>query len=91
MAEKEAPSNKAADLRRAAENIARENADQLPENLLALSDEETRQALHELRQETEARKQPQVFLQEGNDTILLVDDEASVLSALTRAMRNLCV
>ena len=38
-----------ADLRREAEKIARENADQPPENLLAMSLEETRHALHELR------------------------------------------
>ena len=31
---------------------------------------------------------PQTILQEGPDTILLVDDEPHVLSALTRALRN---
>ncbi|MEI7671832.1 MAG: response regulator, partial [Deltaproteobacteria bacterium] len=31
---------------------------------------------------------PQEHLQEGNDTILLVDDEPHVLAALTRALRN---
>ena len=38
-----------ADLRREAEKIYRENADQSPENQLAMSHEETRQTLHELR------------------------------------------
>jgi len=42
----------------------------------------------QLRQEIEARERPQEFLQEGNDTILLVDDEPHVLSALTRTLRN---
>jgi len=50
MTEQDTHSTKvAADLRREAEKIARENADQSPENLLALSQEETRHALHELR------------------------------------------
>ena len=50
MTEQETHSTKAAeDLRCEAEKIARENADQSPENLLALSHEETRHALHELR------------------------------------------
>ena len=50
MTEQETHSTKAAeDLRREAEKIARENADQSPENLLAMSHEETRHALHELR------------------------------------------
>ncbi|MEI7673334.1 MAG: PAS domain S-box protein, partial [Deltaproteobacteria bacterium] len=42
----------------------------------------------QLRQETEAHKQPQELLQEETDRVLLVDDEPSVLSALTRALRN---
>ncbi|MFZ4440328.1 MAG: PAS domain S-box protein, partial [Syntrophales bacterium] len=49
MTEKETQPNEAADLRYSAEKIARENADQTPENLLAMSHEETRHALHELR------------------------------------------
>ena len=50
MTEKETHPTKAAeDLRREAEKLARENADQSPENLLALSHEESRHALHELR------------------------------------------
>ena len=49
MTEKETQPNQAADLRRDAEKIARENADPSPENLLALSHEKTRHALHELR------------------------------------------
>ena len=48
--------------------------------------------LHELLEqmavETEARERPQAILQMDNDTILLVDDEPGVLSALTRALRN---
>ena len=42
----------------------------------------------QLRQETEARKQPQELLLQENDTILLVDDEPHVISALTRTLRN---
>jgi PAS domain S-box-containing protein len=42
----------------------------------------------QLRQETEQRKWPQAIFQEGADTILLVDDEPHVLSALTRSLRN---
>jgi len=42
----------------------------------------------QLRQETEGREWPQAILQEGADTILLVDDEPHVLSALTRSLRN---
>ena len=42
----------------------------------------------QLRQETQARKQPQELLQQENDTILLVDDEPHVISALTRTLRN---
>ena len=49
MTEKETQPNQAADLRRLAEEIARKNVDQTPENLLAMSHEETRHALHELR------------------------------------------
>ena len=43
------PTRHAADLRRRAEEIARENAARSPENLEALSPEETRRTLHELR------------------------------------------
>ena len=49
MTEKETQPTPAADLRRKAEEIIRENADQSPENLLAVSHEETLHALHELR------------------------------------------
>ncbi|MFZ4441477.1 MAG: PAS domain S-box protein, partial [Syntrophales bacterium] len=49
MTEKETNPNQAADLRREAENITRENADQSPEDLQAMSHEEIRHALHELR------------------------------------------
>ena len=49
MTEQETHSNQAADLRREAEKIARGNAYQSPENMLALSHEETRHVLHELR------------------------------------------
>ena len=49
MTEKETHPNQAADLRREAENIARENADRSPEDLQAMSHEEIRHALHELR------------------------------------------
>ncbi|MFZ4439451.1 MAG: hypothetical protein ACOYOS_13560 [Syntrophales bacterium] len=49
MAEKETQQNQAADLRRKAEKIARENAVQSPKDLLAMSHEETLHALHELR------------------------------------------
>ncbi|MFZ4440129.1 MAG: ATP-binding protein [Syntrophales bacterium] len=48
--------------------------------------------LHELLEqmvvETEARERLQAILQMDNDTVLLVDDEPGVLSALTRALRN---
>ncbi len=49
MTEKETCSGKAADLRRRAEEIAREKAAQSPEDLEVLSPEETRQTLHDLR------------------------------------------
>jgi len=42
----------------------------------------------QMRQETDARERPQEILQEENDTVLLVDDEPHVLSALTRSLRN---
>lgn len=49
MTEKETRSDKAARLRKQAEAIARKNVAGLPENKDAMSPEETRQALHELR------------------------------------------
>ena len=49
MTEKEPDPTLAADLRRKAEEIIRGNADQPPKDLLAMSHEETRHALHELR------------------------------------------
>ena len=62
MAKQETHPNQA-DLRRKAEEIARENA-------------------------APGDSFPQEHQQEGNDTILLVDDEPHVLAALTRALRN---
>ncbi len=49
MTEKKTPSGQAADLRMQAENIIREKTMRMPESLEALSPEETRQTLHELR------------------------------------------
>ena len=49
MTEKETRSGQAADLHRQAEEIAREKEAQSPENLEAMSLEETQQTLHELR------------------------------------------
>jgi PAS domain S-box-containing protein len=49
MTEKETRSGQANDLRRRAEEIAREKAARMPENLEALAPEEVRQLLHELR------------------------------------------
>ncbi|MFZ4441707.1 MAG: hypothetical protein ACOYOS_25150 [Syntrophales bacterium] len=49
MTEKKTPPNKAADMRKQAEEIARENAVQSPESLEAMSPEAIRQTLHELR------------------------------------------
>jgi len=49
VTEKEIPSRQAADLRRQAENIVREKTIRIPENINALSPEETRQTLHELQ------------------------------------------
>jgi len=49
MTEKATHPSQADDLRREAEKIARENADRSPEDLQAMSHEETRYALHELR------------------------------------------
>ncbi|MDP2725011.1 MAG: hypothetical protein Q8O44_01940, partial [Syntrophales bacterium] len=49
MTEKETRSGQANDLRRRAEEIAREKASRMPENLEALAPEEVRQLLHELR------------------------------------------
>ena len=49
MTSKDNRPEQAAELRRQAEEIAREKAAQSPENLEALSPEETRQTLHELR------------------------------------------
>ncbi|MFZ4440499.1 MAG: hypothetical protein ACOYOS_18910 [Syntrophales bacterium] len=48
MTEQETHLTQAAELRRKAEMIVRANADQPPEDLLAMSHEETRHALHEL-------------------------------------------
>jgi hypothetical protein len=49
MAESETHPNLATDLRSQAEKIAGDNAARSPENLLAISPEETKQTLHELR------------------------------------------
>ncbi len=76
MTTQETHTTQEADLRRRDEVIAGENAARSPENREGMRGDSLSQAL------------PQAMMQEGADTILLVDDEPHVISALNRTLRN---